>query len=422
MKLHLQTDSAVTLVENIFIDQYMPAANGEFVKLYLYLLRCAGTDTELSVSSIADFFNHTEKDVKRALTYWEKQGLLRLTCDERKNLTDILLLPCHPAGDASNPALSQARLADASLSSLTSSRQTEASVSNLTGSQVRQEETPVSSIPPAAQNPSEGQPQIPEKRSLSPARRKKLAQEIAITDLIHVEETYLRRPLNPSEISNLMYFYDCLHFSQDLIEYLIEYCITITGGKPGTQHYIEKVAQEWYLSGIKTAAAAKQSSVLYSKDHYTILKRLGLSSHRMAPAEKEFIDRWLEEYKLPVDLICEACDRAVKAQKSGFSYIDSILKSWHDHDVKTMEDILRLDQEHARSKNSASKVPAKAEKAGGGKDTASAKTGSGNRFNQFSQRDYDWKDLEQKLAASSAKEQAPESYDWERMQKELSQT
>jgi PmbA protein len=30
MKLHIQSDSGVTLIENIFIDRYMPGANGEF--------------------------------------------------------------------------------------------------------------------------------------------------------------------------------------------------------------------------------------------------------------------------------------------------------------------------------------------------------------------------------------------------------
>ena len=67
MKLHLQSDNGVTLIENRCIDQYMPSANGEYVKLYLYLLRCASSGKELSVSSIADFLDHTEKDVQRAL-------------------------------------------------------------------------------------------------------------------------------------------------------------------------------------------------------------------------------------------------------------------------------------------------------------------------------------------------------------------
>ena len=50
MKLHIESVKSFTLIENKFIDEYMPSADGEFVKLYLYLLRCAGSGTEVSVS------------------------------------------------------------------------------------------------------------------------------------------------------------------------------------------------------------------------------------------------------------------------------------------------------------------------------------------------------------------------------------
>ena len=60
MKIYTDTPEGVTVVKNTFIDQYMPQANGEFVKVYLYLLRCANTGRELSLSSIADVLEHTE--------------------------------------------------------------------------------------------------------------------------------------------------------------------------------------------------------------------------------------------------------------------------------------------------------------------------------------------------------------------------
>ena len=101
MKLHLPQDGGVTIIENDFIDLYMPYANGEFVKVYLYILRCEGCGVELSVSSIADVFNHTESDVHRALTYWEKLRLLKLQYDEGGALSDIHLLAARPAADGS---------------------------------------------------------------------------------------------------------------------------------------------------------------------------------------------------------------------------------------------------------------------------------------------------------------------------------
>ena len=81
---------SVTPISNRFIDEYMLNANGEFVKIYLYLLRAlAAPDFDVSVCHIADIFNHTEKDVIRALKYWEQTGLLRLNMDASNQLTNI---------------------------------------------------------------------------------------------------------------------------------------------------------------------------------------------------------------------------------------------------------------------------------------------------------------------------------------------
>lgn len=63
-----------TMVANEFIDRYMAVANGEYVKVYLYLLRHDGR--EITVGEIADALNHTESDVKRAIAYWVRLGVL----------------------------------------------------------------------------------------------------------------------------------------------------------------------------------------------------------------------------------------------------------------------------------------------------------------------------------------------------------
>ena len=53
-----ERSSQVTAVPDLFLDYYMPSANGEFVKVYLYLLRAAGCrEVNVSLSSIADFFS-----------------------------------------------------------------------------------------------------------------------------------------------------------------------------------------------------------------------------------------------------------------------------------------------------------------------------------------------------------------------------
>ena len=68
---------SATAVSNLFIDRYMPSANGAYVKVYLYLLRCmSGSGEPFTLSGAAEKLDETEKDILRALSYWEKSHVL----------------------------------------------------------------------------------------------------------------------------------------------------------------------------------------------------------------------------------------------------------------------------------------------------------------------------------------------------------
>ena len=86
------TSCGSTRVSNRFIDEYMKDANDAQIKIYLYLLRAAGTNLPAGISDIADIFNHTEHDVLRALKYWDKQGVLSLQYDENKKIVGICIV------------------------------------------------------------------------------------------------------------------------------------------------------------------------------------------------------------------------------------------------------------------------------------------------------------------------------------------
>ena len=71
--------SEITIVSNCFIDRYMNDANDAQIKIYLYLLRRLSAQDPLTVGTIADRFNLTEKDVIRALKYWDKKKVISLS-------------------------------------------------------------------------------------------------------------------------------------------------------------------------------------------------------------------------------------------------------------------------------------------------------------------------------------------------------
>ena len=94
-----------TVLENEFIDHHMVKANGEYVKVYLLLLRHMNEPSGmLSVSEIADKLECTEKDVVRALNYWKKQGLLDY-CEECEELPASESAPASYMKNAASDAI-----------------------------------------------------------------------------------------------------------------------------------------------------------------------------------------------------------------------------------------------------------------------------------------------------------------------------
>ena len=347
MKIFTESPEGVTVIQNSFIDQYMPHANGEFVKVYLYLLRCANTGRELSLSSIADVFEHTENDVRRAVTYWEKQGLLRTQEGNGGELTAITFMEPSSVFATDSPA------------------QGARSRASQAGRQ------PVNYQAGAAYPDSAADSRL---SGASQREQKELRQ------LFFIAEQYLQRPITSSEQSDFIYYYDTLHFSADLIEYLLEYCISKGSG---SRHYMRKVALAWAEAGITTVLQAKQESNLYNKNYFTILNAFGIKGRNPAPVEQEVMARWIEELAFPIDIILEACRRTVvQTHQPNFQYADKILSQWHKSGVKSMADIEELDRKRIQEQKKAAAKPQKA---------------AGNRFNNFKQRDYDYSQLERQL-------------------------
>lgn len=349
-KIYRENYGGVTAVSNLFIDRYMKDANDAQLKIYLYLLRMTEAGLGASISDMADLFNYTEKDVQRALKYWEKNHLIALEYDDGKNLSGIRLLEVteKPQEEAA-PLVSFVHL------------------------------------PSRAEAAPEKQDfSVP---SYSLDRLKEFKEKEETSQLLFVAEQYIGRPLSPREINTILFFSDRLKFSEDLIDYLIQYCVD--KGKKDFR-YIEKVAISWAQEGITTPQQAAGLAGRYDKIVYTVMKALGKSG---APtrAEADFALRWAKEYGFTQDIILEACHRTVMAtDKHRFEYADRILNSWHRAQVHHKADILALDDAYA--KNKASKSP--------GRTSAGNGSSGSSSFNQFLHTDYDFDALEKEILSN----------------------
>ena len=335
---------------NLFIDNYMKDANDAQLKIYLFLLRKMNACQATSVSDIADMFNHTEKDVIRALKYWEQKQLIDLDFDgSGRELVGIHI------------------------------RDLDAASGQMAGSG----QAAPSFVPsPAAEPEPEAEDASPyAKPSYSASQLREFKSRQDTVQLLGIAEAYIGKPLTPSEIKSVLYFSDRLHFSDDLIDYLIQYCVD-NGHK--SFHYIEKVALEWAEAGVTTPEQAREASARYNKTVYTVMKELGKNGSPTS-TEVEYITRWVNEYGFSTDIILEACRRTVlSTDKRRFEYAESILNSWKSQNVHQKSDIVQLDNIY-RGRRKAAPAPAKQ---------------AANRFNQSPQNDYDFEALEEALLSN----------------------
>ena len=350
-----------TVVSNLFIDEYMKDANDAQLKVYFYLLRMLNADQAISVSGIADKFNHTEKDVIRALKYWEKQQILDLDFDENKALVGIHLRDL-------------------------SAQATPASQHNvlLTSGSVQAQNTAGSSMISAAAQRVQTTPQeatpVYTKPAYSLDQLREFKEREETSQLLFIAEAYIGKPLTPSEIKTILFFTDVLHFSDDLIDYLLQYCVE--RGKKDFK-YIEKVAVNWAEEGITTPKQAQKFSTRYDKSVYSIMNSLGRSTAPTAK-ELEFINRWTREYGFSTDIILEACERSSLAtDRHRFEYAEGILSSWKNAGIHHKADIQQADATYQKKKA-----------------TKPAPATSSNRFTQFAQNSYDFAALEKEILSN----------------------
>lgn len=370
INIYRNTHKEQTSVSNYFIDEFMADANDAQLKIYLFLIRMMSANLPTSVTDIADKFNYTEKDVLRALMYWESRQLLALEYDAAHNLSGIQVLSLdnpyefQQTAPRITPVLSFIRPA---------SMQT--GIRTLTTN---------SAAPISAPVQQEMQAEI-HKPEYTMDDLKNFKNNEEVQQLLFVTEQYIGKQLTRTDIETILFLYDGLGFSADLIDYLVQHCVE--RGKKDFR-YMEKVAIAWADQGITTPKQAQQANKTYDKTVYTIMKSLGKNSNP-APKEMEYINKWTKDYGFMLDVIQEACDKTVMTTDSHrFAYADGILSKWYQAGVRKKEDIVNADAAFQRST-----LP---------KDTAQQRTAStsANKFNRFAQNTYDFEQLEQNILSN----------------------
>lgn len=333
---------------NEFIDKYMASANGEYVKVYLYLLR--HREREVEVAEVADALNHTESDIKRAVAYWVRQGvLIQEEGYEAEN--------GRAGSEDRNRNLQERPKAE------TAGRQQPSQEPVVVFEDMALPSAQTAASPDTFREPANQRPLY------TPEQVGRLAGEEEFTQLLYISQKYMNKVFTPRECEVFAYLYDALHMPAELLEYLVEYCVQ--GGHYSIR-YLESVALNWHEKGIVTVDMAKEYTSTFSKEGFAVMKAFGISDRRPGDSEQAMIRKWFREYGFTKDIVLEACGRTLKAiHKPSFSYADKILSDWKKGGVRVLADVGRMDEKRDGRKND--------------KGTGAVKPAK-NQFHNFEQR------------------------------------
>ncbi|MBR0119883.1 MAG: DnaD domain protein [Eubacterium sp.] len=399
-----------TQIPNDIITEYLLDSRGEHIRVYLYLLMAGqhpGITGPISVSSLADAMDLTEKDIVRSLRYWERQGLLMLSGEG--DLIDGIALTDPDFSDRGHGSrqasisgpddgyafehadnISRIGADDDYMPDGTPRlrvlRSENTSVAQpITGTGAHETGAWVSGSGAGAPGSGIGSATdgLPARTEYTPGQIDALAKDKEMKKTLKSVEKALGATIAPSHMQLVMYMLCDLGFSGEMITYLYELGAERKKTNP---RYLETIAVDWAGKGIHTVEDAKAESDGYKNKYLSVKKALGIRRD-FAPVEKDIIDSW-DTYHFSEDIIIEACRRTVlQTGDTNLNYVSKILEGWKNQGVTNLQDIAAADEAYKNSKKAAAK------------NNVTRRRSSGS-FRNFHGRDYsdeDYEDLERQF-------------------------
>ena len=280
-----------TPISNVFIEKYMPFARGEFVKVYLLLLKYNfSNEPGVNSSILASSLNLLESDVMNALNYWNDQGVIKFVPVDKMNNFSIEFVPLDNDLSSTSPDVN---LLDA----------------------LNNTET---------------------------------------NDMLRDIERILCRPLSTKEMEIYLGWQKDFSFTSELILILIEYCASKGKVDYRYIEKVALAWNDMGIKTIEKAQShIKQTEDKWVKIRQ-ILNYLGINNSEIMKPQEELLNKWINVYKFDIQLIKKACDICFqRLNRADFKYIDGILSKWFNDNIKTLDDVAIKDKQHKNNyKNS----------------------------------------------------------------------
>lgn len=308
-------DLGDTSIENIFINDFMPMADGTYVKVYLLGYKYAkDKDANICLSNeiISKHLNIPLTDVLRAWDFWHEKGIIKKSPKENGNEYDY-----------------------------------EVEFLNLKQLYIKNNYRPISLKENARENPNSSATYSCSVEDLIEANKIP-----SIHEMFDSIDYIVRRPLVPNEKRKVLEWIYNYNMNPDVVVKAFFYSVEKKGKK--NINYIEGIIRNWYDMNITNAEAVQEHFKSKDEKFYRyerILKSLGINMAFPSEAQIKVIDKWFNDWKFTLEVVLKACeDGTKKTTNPNLNYIDGILSSWYEKGIKGLDEIVEKDKTKSSDK------------------------------------------------------------------------
>lgn len=289
-----------TRVENLFINEFLPDAPGDYVKVYLFGLMYAQFDQNLETGKLSKVLGIGERDIEEAWVYWESRGLVKRI--RKRN-----------AGGEEDESICFTRLVEQLYG------KSQAFVQDPSQAAVSDED---------AAEDAEGSELIYmsiDDMDYDDAVSKKLTDK-NLRELYRKFQAASGRTISRQETGKIEDAVKVYGIEPEVFDYAIDYCSEL--GKYNID-YIFKVALRWKEEGCSSVADVKELLERHSKRsswYGMVFKALGFS-RLPAPADREIMDRWFDDMQLDISEVLDACSAAAGLRDPNLRYVNKVIEN-----------------------------------------------------------------------------------------------
>ena len=268
-----------TELPDVFFTEYLSQATGDSIKVYLYLLFLSKYNKDVKMNDLSKKLELPLQNIQDSLKYWEENGVIT-----KKNNGYIMI--------------------------------------NLQEIELHKLYKP--------------------KVSLSADTLKKTAEnQYRAKAIENINNEFFQGVMSPSWYSDIDLWFKKYGFDEEVMIALFRYCYNRSALH---RNYLQTVADAWYKNKIKTF---NDLDIYYEKQEKlnkifkSIARKLGFSLS-LTQYEEAYIEKWVVDFNYNMDIIEIALKKTTSKANPNFDYLDKIISNWHEHGLKTVNDVQKF--------------------------------------------------------------------------------